>query len=479
MKMDFLVKEESLGKATDPLRSFLGARVRHHFPEAELLVEAREEAPLVMLSLRRPLFDEQLTREMWDTARRTGQTYRSVDAIAGTDPLLVGALNGSPQPFFSDMQRRYCTNMDVSRPNRRLIFDRLLGKFPDLHEWPLKELLDFLESDPGLNFVVSYGEPVELETYETCPSCEWPQPQPLFASTSHPITGFLTKNRSIYSYCPQCGLAFLNRQMPGDELWRYYGENSYANPADETEIEQIFGFLSEANTSHFANYVAVQGYVQAVPAEGRIGDLGAGRGEFAVLARQWAAQAHIEAIDWRFEQVVKAALTRRNIVAVAGDIQASVKERRGYFDLLCSWEVLEHLKIEDLDSFLEAVQAALRPGGMFIFSTPDFMNPYTHALDFWAMAPGEHISILSRRFLEPKLQRHGFEIVREMHESVTLKQADSWFSFGEATDVSFASKASSGIINDFLSDSVARESLRARARENGLGSELILVCQRS
>lgn len=464
----------------DPIAAtapFVERRLSRFFPGSTPLERAVPGIPVVELSARCPLLDETLLADMVAAATSTGQTYVAVDAIPGSEPIRVGLRPASPaRPFFSRMQNLYCTNFNIGRPNRRKIFNELSKKFDDLPERPILEILDFLQSEDGVDFVVAYGEPVALQRYDRCPCCGdgAPSPQKLYSGTSHPITGFLTKNASIYSHCLKCGLTFLNRQMPREELWRYYQGHSYANAPDEAAIEELLGNLSEANVSHYANYVAVKEHLVD---KSSIGDMGAGRGEFAVLAKRWAPSAEVTAFEWRFDDVVSRALSRRSIKPVDGDIQATVPAAGKKFDVLCAWEVIEHLKFEDFRSFLTMVRTSLAPGGLFIFSTPDFDNPYTKALDFWAMAPGEHISVFSRRFLEPILKEGGFEILDEKHESVTLKRPNDWFAFGENTDVHFSSKGASAIIDDFLEDATARERLRQNARDNNRGSELILICR--
>lgn len=48
--------------------------------------------------------------------------------------------------------------------------------------------------------------------------------------------------------------------------------------------------------------------------------------------------------------------------------------KNGYFDVACSFEVIEHLK--DADIFIKEVLRVLKPGGKFILSTP---NKLTHS----------------------------------------------------------------------------------------------------
>jgi 2-polyprenyl-3-methyl-5-hydroxy-6-metoxy-1,4-benzoquinol methylase len=87
------------------------------------------------------------------------------------------------------------------------------------------------------------------------------------------------------------------------------------------------------------------------------------------------------------------------------------------FDLLVSTEVIEHLY--DPHAFIEAARDALRPGGMFIVSTPyhgRLKNTLIAATDKFdahviALHNGGHIKFFSRATLTQLLTEHGFENV--------------------------------------------------------------------
>lgn len=460
-------------EGSGPADTFIQQRIRKFFG-AEVVAKRPEAGLVVTLTPNNPILDEVLLSDMIKAAERTGQSFKPVDAIPGTEPLQVGT--GTPHEYFYNSQHRYCTNFSIGRPNRRQIFERLAQQFLDLSDWPLDRVITFIESDAGVDFVVAYGEPVSMERITACPSCEGDLVTPLFSGTNHPITGFITKNVSIYSHCLECGLTFLSRQMPKNELWRYYQEHSYANPLTASEYKTFLDSLSEKNVSHYANYLAVADYVAGLSDNARVGDLGAGRGEFGVFLKGIKPNADVTLFDWRFAPFVLEELKSRNIKAISGDFQKYFPTTP-LFDLITAWEVLEHLKVNDLHSLIASIRRSLRKGAHFIFSTPDFNNTYTRALDFWAACPGEHLTVLSRRYLEPFLTKAGFEIVGELHEAVMLKKANDWFAFGAATNIHFSAKATSSMIDDVLQDDKARMQIRQRARENQLGSELILICK--
>lgn len=82
-------------------------------------------------------------------------------------------------------------------------------------------------------------------------------------------------------------------------------------------------------------------------------------------------------------------------------------EAAGPFDLIVAYALLEH--IEDLTPFLQAVKAALAPGGLFVVSVPN-CEPYIAAGDP-SMLLHEHFSYFTRKSLERTLAIHGWTTI--------------------------------------------------------------------
>ena len=148
------------------------------------------------------------------------------------------------------------------------------------------------------------------------------------------------------------------------------------------------------------------------------------------------------------------------------------------YDLITSWEVIEHIPVPMLENFILKISRSLKPGGLYCISTPDFCNPYTAALDFWSCFPGEHLSVLSRRFLEPLFNKYDLYVTKEYHECVTMDLPGTWYKYGSDSNISRGSRSQSFIINDFIKYENSNSGYRQYLRDNNLGTELILVFQK-
>jgi 2-polyprenyl-3-methyl-5-hydroxy-6-metoxy-1,4-benzoquinol methylase len=435
-----------------------------------------------LLPITSPLFDEALITGMCHAATRYNRAFKPVGAIPGTHPIQVATLHAfrsgeASQPFFWASQQTYNTNLNIVRAKREKLMLSLEKLLPRLAEQPLDDVLQFLGSQKGVDFAISYGEQVVLDHYEFCPLCGSGDIQPVRCGSGHPSIGFLTAEYWFYYYCLNCTVVFLNPQMKSEDLWRYYDQASYGAYTDVAAELQRLHNLTELNTAHLANYKAIGYLLQQLDAGERVMDLGAGGGEFCAFAKTLRPDLEIVAVDHRVNETLAAALRKLDIEPVSGDFVPETFELP-QASVITNWEVLEHIKLERLPGYLKRVAGLLKAGGLYIFSTPDFANYYTHALDFWAMAPGEHVSVLSRKVLEPLLSAAGLSVITEMHECATMRIQNRWFAYGAANHASMASRAESQIIEDLLQRDALREPFRQWMRENNLGSELILVCKK-
>lgn len=475
--------------------SFLKKRIRHFLgldsewfavrDRAELLERTAtrdSERMVLFLSVAHPIVDEKLLGRMIDLAKTRKTEIRAEGAVPGTDPFFVATSSSlADRPLVrlcaTNLQRRYNTQLNLFRPKRAKVFQLLVEKFPDLHAWPLTKLLDFCGSREGTEFLLAYGSKAPLQFFKKCPLCGSEERVPLHCDTGHPVAGFFTRDSEFYYQCQDCRLVYLNPHLPEEELGCYYDLCSYDNVLGFESLASHFDSMIPANTSAFYNYEASLPYLQNLPEEASCLDLGGGIGEFAVYAKKRFPRLRPHLIDFRIDQVIGMELKKRGISARDLNFITEPLERCSY-DLVTTWEVIEHLPITRLKGFFWKVHNALKPGGLYILSTPDFENPYCRALDFWAAYPGEHLSVLSRRVLEPLLTGAGFEIIDERHESVTVKGSGRWFHYASEYGAAPSARAEASIIEDFLKNEALITVHHETMRKKNLGSELILCARK-
>lgn len=458
-------------------------QLQNDLPNSVACDKADPSQIVILTSLINPLLDEKLLRKMVDAAIVRPDKIMPRGEVPGTSADVVcraAALEEGSKTYFvsSDLQRKYNSQFNLGRLRRLKLFQSLMAKFPDLYAMNVEGILEFLGTKDGVELIIGYGESVKLEYEDACPLCNTKDFDPVYSDVSQPLTGFLTRFSRYYFLCNECDLVFQNPHMPDEELWRYYDRFSYdASDFSADTLTAHYKNLDHINTSHYYNYVAAMPYVKKLPAHAKAVDLGGGDGEFTVLLRKNCPDFEITLWDYRILPLVEAGLKEWNVIAKQSDFLAERMGNESY-DLVTNWEVVEHLPIKKLESLFKKIYDALKPGGMYIFSTPDFNNPYCQALDFWAITPGEHLSVLSRKVLEPMLQRCGFRIIAEHHECVSMKTKDRWYKYGAQYNSSMAARAESQIINDFLKNEAILEKHHNWMREKNLGSELILCCQK-
>lgn len=135
----------------------------------------------------------------------------------------------------------------------------------------------------------------------------------------------------------------------------------------------------------------------------RVLDLGCGTGYGAkILARQaqQVIAADVDAFPLRYgEQTYPDARIQRVHIAPISDKQGLPFET-GSFDAVVSFEVIEHVPVEQMEAFFAEIARVLRPDGMVILSTPNkqvyinYPDPYHVSL----MTLGEFRQLLESRF---------------------------------------------------------------------------------
>ena len=92
----------------------------------------------------------------------------------------------------------------------------------------------------------------------------------------------------------------------------------------------------------------------------------------------------------------------------------------GSFDVAVMFDVIEHLF--DPRGVLESTRRALRPGGLFVVTTPNFdaLSRVVLGVDWAVLSPLEHLYYFTERTLRLMLEAAGFRDV------VCLRQYDGW-----------------------------------------------------
>ena len=193
--------------------------------------------------------------------------------------------------------------------------------------------------------------------------------------------------------CLGCGLVYTNPQLAPDAMMSLYAEVQ-----DKTYLDNI-----DARVQTFTyNLDAIQQYL---PTSGRMLDLGSYCGVFLDIAKQRGFEVQgIEPSKWASDYA-----REHGIPTLTGNISDLPADTAPY-DIVTSWDVLEHLSDPMAD--LRKINAKLKPGGTFAFSTLDFGNWFPRLLgERWPWMMDMHIYYFDQKVMKRMLEAAGFRLV--------------------------------------------------------------------
>lgn len=270
-----------------------------------------------------------------------------------------------------------------------------------------------------------------------------------------------------YVLCENCGTLFVNPRPLFKDLNEFYAKSEsttfwvqeFFKPVAEARREKIFRPRAEFIKERFSS---------ASPQI--VGDIGAGFGIFLEeLAKLWPS-VRLIAIE---PSVEMAEICRKKGLEVIPSALEDVVGFDGKFDLLCSFELFEHL--HDPGKFLEKVWNLLRPGGHFFLST---LNGAGFDLQIlWekskSIFPPQHLNFFNPDSISLLLKSKGFGIKQvstpgkldwNIVEGMYLEEGINPGRFWEQV----AQKASPE----------AKEKLQAWISENNFSSHMQILCQK-
>ncbi len=193
--------------------------------------------------------------------------------------------------------------------------------------------------------------------------------------------------------CLGCSLVYTNPQLPAESMMSLYAEVQ-----DKTYLENI-----DARIQTFTyNLDAIKEYL---PESGRLLDVGSYCGVFLDIAKQRGYEVQgVEPSKWASDYAREAGIP--TLTGNLGDLPADTKP----FDVVCSWDVLEHLS--DPMSDLKKINERMRMGGTFAFSTLDFGNWFPRLLgERWPWMMDMHIYYFDQKVMKRMLENAGFRLV--------------------------------------------------------------------
>ena len=150
----------------------------------------------------------------------------------------------------------------------------------------------------------------------------------------------------------------------GDELGKLIRREAASKPIQFTGERMTSDISGQIEIEHYHRYLFARDFCD----DRDVLDLASGEGYGTALLSQVANLAVGVEIDDSAVSAAQKEFSRPNLRFQQGDA-CTLPLEDASFDVVVSFETLEHL--HDQDKFLAEVRRVLRPGGLFIVSTPD------------------------------------------------------------------------------------------------------------
>jgi 2-polyprenyl-3-methyl-5-hydroxy-6-metoxy-1,4-benzoquinol methylase len=229
-----------------------------------------------------------------------------------------------------------------------------------------------------------------------------------------PATEFgLVSNGFPLNQCHACASVLVESKPSDDELAELYDE-LFAEGDYEAHRNEFEALAAGRVPFRFYRRKLLRRSQRHTTGK-RLVEIGGGTGAFAGMAKE----AGYDYTDYDISQ--EAVRCQRELGNAAFWFHPSelppIQPRTA--DIVVMWEVIEH--VWDLDGYLRMIRAALKPGGVYLFSTPNFARPeYQQSLRRSPplSSPPVHLNFFTAESLRNVLRVHGWSSVQFLTDRI-------------------------------------------------------------
>jgi SAM-dependent methyltransferase len=435
-----------------------------------------------------PFLDIELVKKMISRIDgRDSSACVAIGAIPGTQPEFV-ARSDKAKEFLSDglspielrwySQAKYNNQFDLKKYKRLKMFMGLLKIMPDMYKKSIDEFCAILEEDRIFSRLISYCEDVELVYLKDCPYCSG-NLEPLKPSMSQPLCGYLSPGRPYYYQCRICGLVVLSPHPSGDNAFSVcddFDKQDFINSQNDPDAEIpavlqsrsiTYKSVVEGNArSDFSSFISL------LPDRTHSLEIGGGLGRFSEFLRRKYPQWDVTHSDFN---IVRRKRLKENGIRCLELDYLNKDIGSSEYDIIFAWEVVEHIPFEQFSDVIGKIYAALKPGGMFVFSTPDFDSPMTHVYDTYNACPPFHYTVFSTGWLTKYFSDlGGWKILMPRYSSDVLDGIEGWCDYASKTSPSFQLCGLSKILKEIFTIDCASD-IKRKLLEKSCGTETIMT----
>lgn len=192
-------------------------------------------------------------------------------------------------------------------------------------------------------------------------------------------------------HCLQCDLRWFSPAVAGDD--RFY------------ELLQRHDWYYQDEKPEYRNVG------DRLPDRGTLLEVGCGKGAFANFVPPSMTYRGLE-----FNNLAVSAATTSGLEVERKSIQQEASERPGHYDVVCHFQVLEH--VPDIAGFMRACVDTLRPGGRLFATVPAHDSFLALVSAGWLNMPPHHVSLWSDQSLLNLAAGLGLYEAEVVHEPV-------------------------------------------------------------
>jgi 2-polyprenyl-3-methyl-5-hydroxy-6-metoxy-1,4-benzoquinol methylase len=441
-------------------------------------IKAKETDYSAIINIVNPITDIDLLEEMirilenyphYDACNCEGAIPGTeVDVVIKNDKLKKYQMkNFNTITFKHDTQEKYNNQFNLRKLKRIKMFIHLNKFIKNLSKLSVSAFIEKLHQNDIFEKLAGYFEDVNLVYIKRCPCCE-SELQPIFPNVSQPTMGYFPFDKPYHYRCLNCKLIIVSPYVDGNDSDKLY--DFYCSEGQGTQ------YFLDSQYGHKHYHTAVSIVKDHLPSIPKVLDIGTGAGAFIYYVKRNCPAWDIEGCDlgerveyFKYDDSIRIL----NLNFVKDDIG---NEK---YNLITAWEVLEHIPFSEFKQLLLKAYNALKPGGIFIFSTPDFDSPLCQGFDFHISSPPQHMLIFSRSWIKFYFTNHrNFSILNIDSESEMLSTYEGWFNYWKNTSKHFQSRAMAKFMCELFNDDESSKAIHRLIKKKGWGAEMIVALQK-
>ncbi len=220
------------------------------------------------------------------------------------------------------------------------------------------------------------------------------------AASSH-ATGRISNGYPLL-HCSRCETVLVERRPGPEELRQAY--DHLFEKGDYAKHRREFELIKSGKTPRSMYRKLLLRRIEKTSSGRRLIEIGGGTGSFGVLARSRGWQY----TDYDISEVAVGFARELSLDAHVFSVESIPPLAPQSVDAVVMWEVIEH--VWDVHEYLRTIGEALRPGGVFIFSTPNYARrQYQRRLDEGnPSSPPIHLNFFTEESLRRSLSASGY-----------------------------------------------------------------------